>query len=1161
MRKNLSLLHRLWKLEYVQPQLKGESLRSWLGKNLDYALAGQLLDVVMIILSLMLVAIFVWHNWCGLQEADYAWMNVLEYTTGTIFTIDYCVRFYAAEDRIAYTLGPFSIIDILTVLPVWLELVFEALNLPLSGSRKILRPIRVLRALRVLRAYRILNFLGDEVTRKTFIVGLIAVSLILCSSGIFQALEYCEPQLDAFLVDRTTANNDMFNWEDGILRDRYGSSKSDCDSGRSVCQWEATEKLMPGQCPEIMQLDAGDGHGPCQTLTFYDAMYFVIVTITTVGYGDYSPVTDMGRATLMVLILLTAVLVPMKVSELIDAMRASDQFSRSYQPKRNEMFALLTGDVSPNSLNYFLRELFHQEKPDYPLIDKLVILCPDNPSNELRDVMGLPAYETRVRWFRGSAMDDADLRRVKLQSPHCQAVFVMVDKYPDTDNGVSTELNAADMMINLITMSVAGFNRAIPVYAQSTVSVNTRRLLVSGAHAVAAVEELKLNILGMNAMLPGVTTLVSNLLSTIGHGDIVKLSRTFEEMGGNKRCWVHEYLAGTNYEMVRFRVKANLHDVAFRDAARLLFEKCKCTLFAMLDDDTEMEPGKPEQRTVQLFPADRRLYEGDYCYVLAENAYIADEIDKFANAKDLGRKNTAKRRSRNWLGSHDRNSMEEAKKRKSRAGVQRHKNVFKPLCITDLWDKAHAYDETTHHLAVATEAMDTNSAPSEQPNRPKQGLLIDGHELNRPKPLRRRSSFTRSKADLLARMRESESTLSFDEFADGGESCTVAGNTEDWIQQRRRHIVLIGMPSELIDFLLPLRSKHFEKGELRPVVIVSPLAPNHRQYEAASLMPDIYFIRGSPLEETTFVRAACFEAHTVIILANFRATKPSELKDSHMVDADGISVLKFMADTIQKQKSEYNEAKHGEAWELPTIVTEIVQTSNLKYLTYMLEQSKREELADRKRSMDSPTSPIHRVSNLGTINESSLRQAEDLLEKGGSNDYDDELQLMSIADTNLDYMFRPNFASGRVYLSNLSDRLLTKSFFQPQTISVVNTLVNGDGSEEGVRRRLHLLDLPPQMVGRTFKELYDELLQLENPQLCLAILRAASGSGGNPLPYVYTNPDATTVLRAGDRLYVIRSIGVSMRTTNPMMDTKDKAVERRTSGAVVLEGIPAGVSI
>ncbi|MDO9538651.1 MAG: potassium channel family protein, partial [Methanocalculus sp.] len=38
-------------------------------------------------------------------------------------------------------------------------------------------------------------------------------------------------------------------------------------------------------------------------LSFFDAFYFVIVTIATVGYGDIVPVTDAGRLLVMILIL------------------------------------------------------------------------------------------------------------------------------------------------------------------------------------------------------------------------------------------------------------------------------------------------------------------------------------------------------------------------------------------------------------------------------------------------------------------------------------------------------------------------------------------------------------------------------------------------------------------------------------------------------------------------------------------------------------------------------------------------------------------------------------------------------------------------------------------------------------------------------------------
>ncbi len=49
-------------------------------------------------------------------------------------------------------------------------------------------------------------------------------------------------------------------------------------------------------------------------------LYFVIVTVSTVGYGDISPVTNLGRATVIVLIILVLVLVPKQTDELISLM-------------------------------------------------------------------------------------------------------------------------------------------------------------------------------------------------------------------------------------------------------------------------------------------------------------------------------------------------------------------------------------------------------------------------------------------------------------------------------------------------------------------------------------------------------------------------------------------------------------------------------------------------------------------------------------------------------------------------------------------------------------------------------------------------------------------------------------------------------------------------
>ena len=51
--------------------------------------------------------------------------------------------------------------------------------------------------------------------------------------------------------------------------------------------------------------------------TFVDAMYFSIVTMTTVGFGDVTPISQIGRLLTVLMILTGIALIPWQVSELI----------------------------------------------------------------------------------------------------------------------------------------------------------------------------------------------------------------------------------------------------------------------------------------------------------------------------------------------------------------------------------------------------------------------------------------------------------------------------------------------------------------------------------------------------------------------------------------------------------------------------------------------------------------------------------------------------------------------------------------------------------------------------------------------------------------------------------------------------------------------------
>ena len=60
---------------------------------------------------------------------------------------------------------------------------------------------------------------------------------------------------------------------------------------------------------------------------FFDAFYFVVVTMTTVGYGDVTPLSEAGKAMTVVMILTGVLFVPWQLSEIIKQFQKNTNFS------------------------------------------------------------------------------------------------------------------------------------------------------------------------------------------------------------------------------------------------------------------------------------------------------------------------------------------------------------------------------------------------------------------------------------------------------------------------------------------------------------------------------------------------------------------------------------------------------------------------------------------------------------------------------------------------------------------------------------------------------------------------------------------------------------------------------------------------------------------
>ncbi|TKG94831.1 ion transporter [Puteibacter caeruleilacunae] len=187
---------------------------------------GRLFDIILLIVILVSVLMVVLVS---VESIEARWgyhVTIAEYIITGIFTIEYGLRIYTVKKARSYIFSYYGIVDLLAILPTFLELV-------LAGTH-LLVVIRVLRLIRVFRIFKL--------TRYTSASTLLA-----------RALWASRAKISVFLTAIFTLT------------------------------------IVIGT---LMYLIEGPQNG---FRSIPESIYWSIVTMTTVGYGDISPATPFGK--------------------------------------------------------------------------------------------------------------------------------------------------------------------------------------------------------------------------------------------------------------------------------------------------------------------------------------------------------------------------------------------------------------------------------------------------------------------------------------------------------------------------------------------------------------------------------------------------------------------------------------------------------------------------------------------------------------------------------------------------------------------------------------------------------------------------------------------------------------------------------------------------
>ncbi|XP_033759939.1 potassium channel subfamily T member 2-like [Pecten maximus] len=181
-------------------------------------------------------------------------------------------------------------------------------------------------------------------------------------------------------------------------------------------------------------------------LTMFESFYFVIVTFSTVGYGDISPDTWLGQLFMTCMIGLAFAFIPRQVegvtSALYEIRTTGGEYSERNAHGQHHVVLCTTGITAEHLLN-FLIEFYAHSHLEYHTV---VLLSTERRDMGLKILLKDPKWSYRVIYIQGSALIDVDLQRCRLTE--ADACFILPP--PVFDNRQQTVTNIYNKLALLV---------------------------------------------------------------------------------------------------------------------------------------------------------------------------------------------------------------------------------------------------------------------------------------------------------------------------------------------------------------------------------------------------------------------------------------------------------------------------------------------------------------------------------------------------------------------------------------------------------------------------------------------------------------------------------------------------------------------------------------
>ncbi|KAF7204272.1 transcript variant X5 [Nothobranchius furzeri] len=724
-----------------------------------------------------------------------------------------------------------------------------------------------------------------------------------------------------------------------------------------------------------------------QALSYWECVYLLMVTMSTVGYGDVYAKTTLGRLFMVFFILGGLAMFASYVPEIIELIGNRKKYGGSYSAVNGRKHIVVCGHITLESVSNFLKDFLHKDRDDVNV--EIVFLHNISPNLELEALF--KRHFTQVEFYQGSVLNPHDLARVKIES--ADACLILANKY-------CADPDAEDASNIMRVISIKNYHPKIRIITQMLQYHNKAHLLnipswtwKEGDDAIC-LAELKLGFIAQSCLAQGLSTMLANLFSM----------RSFIKI--EEDTWQKYYLEGVANEMYTEYLSSAFVGLSFPVICELCYVKLKLLLIAIeyksdqRESSTLINPGnhvKMQEGTLGFFIASdakevkRALF---YCKACHDDITDPKRIKKCGCKKCKFTKNSYN----GYIKSieEDQQSALSPKKKQRNGGTRNSPNSS---------PKIMRHDPLLIPGSEQIETMDENIKKYDST-----GMFHWCPSKDIEKVL-----LTRSEAAM--------TVLS------GHVVVCIFGDVKS---------ALIG----LRNFVMPLRASNFHYHELKHIVFVGSLEYLKREWETLHNFPKVSILPGTPLSRAD-LRAVNINLcdMCVILSANQNNIDDASLQDKECILAslniksmqfdDSIGVLQANSQGFtppgMDRSSPENSPVHGLVRQ--TSVTTGANIPIITELAPLAKQGKKLPVISLSQDKSCGTS-IQMITEL--VNDSNVQ----FLDQDDDDDPDTEL-----------YLTQP-FACGTAFAVSVLDSLMSATYFNDNILTLIRTLVTGGATPE-----------------------------------------------------------------------------------------------------------------